>query len=190
MATEIFDYCPELDYSFVDVQPAVLFEYAGNGSQQRATLQPIARRTYTWPLRRQDVDRAAITEFFRVASQTVTAFYIKDPKESEHARTGVSLGTAGVAQTVFDLPATGENQRDYIVDDANVIVYDDGNPVTVASVDIDARTITLSAAPANLSVMTADYHAYRLVHLVSEPSWSGLGPDYFSATAEFQEVVA
>jgi len=190
MPTTIFAYEPEIDgLTAADVMPETTIAYAGTGTQQRATLQDIDRRRYTWPLRRQSTDKTAIKEFFRLRSQTVEAFYIQDSESDECARTGVSLGTSILAQTVFTLPTSGENSRDYAADDANVVVYDDGSPVAVASMDTDARTFTLSASPTAGSIMTCDYHAYRLVHLVAPFSWKRLAPDFFSAAPEFEEVV-
>ena len=188
MATTVFTYEPEVDYTWRDVMPAILFKYAGAGAQQRATLQDIDRRIYTWPLRRQSTDRRAISEFFRLRSQTVEAFYIKDPQALEHERTGVSLGTSEAAQTAFFLPTSGDNSRDFPIDDANVVVYDDGTPVSVASVDTDSKLFWLSASPTAGSVMTCDYHAYRLVRLMAEVDWAGLGPRYFSMAPQFEEV--
>ena len=190
MATEIFTYEPEIEgLVTTDILPTLLFQYAGKGVQQRATLQDVDKRRYSWPLRRQSGDKTAIKEFFRLRSQTVEAFYIKDPEPDEHARTGVSLGTSESAQTIFFLPTTGDNSRDHPIDDVNVVVYDDGSPVAVASVDTDFKLFTLSASPTVGSVMTCDYHAYRLVHLMAEVEWARLGPDYFSTVAEFEEVV-
>ena len=190
MATSIFTYEPEIDgLTARDELPVAVLSYAGTGVEQRATLQDLDKRRYTWPLRRQSTDKTAIKEFFRLRSQTVEAFYVKDPEADEHERTGVSLGTSSALQISFNLPSSGEYSRDYMADDANMIVYDDGVSVEVASVQTDARTITLSVAPTAGSVMTCDYHAYRLVRLESEPQWVRLGPDFFECVPEFIEVV-
>ncbi len=188
MAVEIFTEIPELTYNSGDVLPVEVLTFAGSGREQRAALESKARRRYVWLMRRTKAERLVIDEFFRTANFEVTAFYVKDP--DYFARTSVSLGTSILAQTVFDLPATGENSRDYPVDDANFIVYDDGSPVAVASIQTDARTVTTSASPTAGSVMTGDYHAYRLVKLAAPFRWNKLAPDWYECSPELMEVPA
>lgn len=184
----IFAEIPDLHgYTAEDILPVTVMRYAGRGVEQRAALQSLARRRYVWPIRRTMTERAVIDEFFRVANYEVTAFYIMDPHQ--YARTGVSLGTSVASQVVFYLPTTGENSRDYPVDDAHAIVYDDGSPVTVSDLDTDNRKITLASAPAAGSVMTCDYWTYRLVRLLEPPKWMALAPDWFSCAPVLMEVV-
>ena len=186
MATAIWTELPEMTYGAEDKLPVLINRYAGAGREQRAALESIGRRRYVVGLRRDEAERATVDEFFRLRNYEVTAFYFKDPDYS--ARTGVSLGTSTAAQTVFDLPSTGENSRDYPVDDANFIVYDDGSPATVAAIDSDARQVTRSSSPTAGSVMTADYHAYRLVRLVGTFQWRKLAPDFYETALDLMEV--
>ena len=79
---------------------------------------------------------------------------------------GQRLKDGDGSSTEFKIPSVGLNQGFFVdlagvtsseitVDD--IVVYDDGTPVTVSSIDEDAGTVTLSVAPADDSVMTADY---------------------------------
>lgn len=79
---------------------------------------------------------------------------------------GIRLGTGDASETEFELPSVGRH-RGYIIDlagvnsstitIADIIVYVDGTPVTVSSIDEDKGTVTLASAPANASIVTADY---------------------------------
>ena len=123
MATTAFTHVCEASYEYQDTQPGFVVGYAGSGTEQRVELQTISRRMYTWPMRKVSSVRGTIDTFFAARDYTKTAFYVKDPKD--FARTAVSLGTATSAQVTFSLPTTGEEQRDYMIDDANVTVKDE-----------------------------------------------------------------
>lgn len=188
MVMAIFTEVPEVEYEYGDSLAAATLAYAGSGKEQRAQLQEHQLRTYTWPMRRTASERATIDAFFRARFQTVESFLVKEPKD--FARTAVSLGTSIASQTVFPLPSTGEEGLDYPVDDeATFIVYDDGAPVGVASIDTDGRTVTLDSAPATSSVMTADYHYYRRVKLVERFQWRWLAPDWCEAIPNLAQVI-
>ena len=180
---------PEIDgYSRRDILPVTVFAYAGGGTEQRAALLARARREYTWPMRRTKAQALTVDEFFRVSNFAVTSFLLKDP--DQYARTGVSLGTSVTSQTVFTLSTSTENARDYPINDAHVVVYDDG-VATGATVTVspDNRTFTLSVAPTAGSVMTADYWTYRRVRLVEGPEWNKLAPDWLEGVVLLKEVV-
>lgn len=78
----------------------------------------------------------------------------------------VQLADGDGSTTEFKIPAVG-NEQGYFLDTSStdtstittddVVVYDDGVPVTVSAIDQDAGTVTLSVAPALDSVMTIDY---------------------------------
>jgi len=79
---------------------------------------------------------------------------------------GVKLSNGDGSATEFDVPFIGRH-RGYIVDlaasttstitVADIIVYDDGTPVTVSAIDADKGSVTLDSAPVDGSIMTADY---------------------------------
>jgi hypothetical protein len=79
----------------------------------------------------------------------------------QHAKNGDKLtGVADGANKVFvttKKPIVDTN-FDGIVSAADVILYDDGVPVTVTAVNPTTGAITANVAPANASVMTADYY--------------------------------
>ena len=137
-----FTGAPEISYDHSPTLPVIVFKYAGRGVEQRAALQDLTRREWAWPMKRGIAERRNINEFFRTHSQTVTAFYLKDPHD--HPRAGVSLGTAIIGQTVFALPTTGNESRFYANGD-DVVVYEDGSPTAaVVTTGTDARTFTPS----------------------------------------------
>lgn len=179
---------PEHGYAYHDEDPDVIIQYAGTRTEQRATLADISMRVYDSLLfRAVNSKRQEIDAFFRVTRQRKTAFYFRDPRD--HARTGVSLGTSVSGQTGFALPSSGENSRDYPISTATVTVYDDGSPTAATvTIDTDNRRIVLSAAPTSGSVMTADYHAYRLVRVEQPIQWSVIAPDWNEGQTSFREV--
>ena len=182
-----FTGAPEISYDHSPTLPVLVFKYAGRGLEQRAALQDLTRREWTWPMKRGIAERRNINEFFRLRSQTVTAFYIKDPHD--HPRAGVSLGTAITGQTLFTLPTTGNESRWYPNGD-NVTVYEDGSATGAGvTTGTDARTFLLTVAPGTGTVMTADFDGLNLVRLKSPFSWTGEGPGWFSCEPEFVEVV-
>ncbi len=189
MALEVFSENPELDgYSYRDRMPLVTFAYAGARTEQRAALAEIRMREYVWPLRRTRAERDTIDAFFLARSGGVESFLVRDP--DQYARTGVSLGTAAAAQVLFPLPASGENRRDYPIDDAHVVVYEDGSPTgATVTVDTDGRSFTLDSAPGAGVVMTADYWYYRRVKLTEDFEWRKLAPDFLEAQLALLEVV-
>lgn len=111
---------------------------------------------------------ATLGDFFVARGQQRDAFLWKPIRSRHYSRTGIALGTSIAAQTVFALPTTGEYAGDYPISVALTTLKSDGAPITVASVQVDARTITASAAPGAGHVMTADYHRYALVRLDGE----------------------
>lgn len=189
MALELFDENPELDgYDRSDWEELTVFAYAGARKEQRAALATIAMRRYTWPLRRTKSEAATIDAFFLARSWGVESFLVTDP--DQYARTNVALGTAAAAQVAFPIPSTGENLRDYPIDDAHVVIYEDGSPTAATvTVDTDGRTFTLSVAPGAGVVMTADYWYSRRVKLVERFEWTKLAPDFLAATLALQEVI-
>lgn len=68
-------------------------------------------------------------------------------------------GLANGANTVFTAahgPFSDSNYDD-VVDATDVVAYVNGSPVAIASVNAVAHTVTLSASPANGSIVTLDY---------------------------------
>jgi len=185
----VFTWGPVLEYGDDDELPVIVLKYAGRGTEQRAKLHAIERRVFDWSVRATDSEKTAIKTFLRTANQMVTSFYVRDPKDN--TRTGVSLGTSVSGQTSFPLPSSGENFRDYPISTATFTIYDDGGATgTTVTVRTDARVVSLSTAPTSGSVMTADYHYYRLVRLDRPQRWRRLAPNFSEGSLAFREVPA
>ena len=161
---EVFDEIPEVGYSYTDLLPVSIRHDGGPYEESRTKLAPTARRRYSWVLRRDDCPeflRTDVDDFLvRLRSLQYESFYLKDPKDA--LRTGVSLGTGTGAATTFSLPSSGQESRDYPIDNAALVVYVSGSPVTVSSVDTDARTVTLASPPGLGLAVTAAYEHYKL----------------------------
>jgi hypothetical protein len=179
----------DVNYRTEDDLPTVVQRAAGDGTEIRAALQSIARRSFTVKIRAKKDERQDVDEFWRTKNYQVTAVLFSDPSLS--TRTGVALGAASSNQTTFTLPTSGENSRDYPQSGiSSATVYDDGGALTTSTIGVDARSITTTVAPASDSTMTADYSFYRLVRLVGTYEWSALAPNFFETTIELLEVPA
>ena len=184
-----FDECPWFDYQYRDEAPVVVAAVGLPFESERYLFGHLPRRVYGWHVRRTNAERIAIDDFLRDRNVTHEAFYVLDPLDP--MRTGVDLGTGTGAKTVFDLPAlgSGEEARFYSKDDADLVVRVSGSPVTVASVDVDARTITLAAPPARAAPVEADYNGLRLVRLAGPFEWKGVGAGWFDAVLPLEEIL-
>ncbi|MCA9640786.1 MAG: hypothetical protein KC492_08815, partial [Myxococcales bacterium] len=112
---EVFDELPVVGYSYTDELPASIRRDGGPFEESRTKLAAIARRKYAWKLRRDDCigwERTEVDDFLvRLRSLLLEAIYVKDPRD--YYRTGVSLGSGTGSLSVFPLPATGTESRDY-----------------------------------------------------------------------------
>jgi len=187
MSIAVLTACPDLSFTYEDVQPGAAFRYAGDGSEQRVSWQPIPMRRYTWPMHRGATERRSIDTFFRTSNGITTSFYVKDPDDA--VQLAVSLGTSSTAaQTQFSLPAwPAEDSRYYV---SSMTLKDDGAATsTTFTSHTDARTVGMSTAPSSGSVMTADITAYRRVRLAAPLQWKKQAPDWFFASPSFVEVI-
>jgi hypothetical protein len=184
MSTASFTEVPGLDWSREPVRDVVEFDFGG--ARQTAALQPVDRDMISWPMKRTGTEAEVVDAFMLAREQQVEAFYVTLPRPT--ARTSVSLGTATSNQTAFTMPTTGDESRDFPVNDAAVVVYDDAVSVAVSATSTDGRQFTLAAAPASNSVMTCDYSFYRLVKLAEPYRWAGLAPDWYETTLALKEV--
>ena len=160
--------------------------FAGSSKVVAQQNQDLARRGFVLPLRSTRDEANDVDTFWRTNGYGAAAVLVRDPRLG--TRTGTSLGTATSNQTVFSLPVTGENSRDYPIGGlASTTVYDDGGSVTVSTIDTQGRTMTVSSAPDSGSVMTADYRFYRKVRLVGTYRWRSAGVDWLGTQIVFQE---
>jgi hypothetical protein len=176
----------DLNHETSDVLGVVIQKFAGSFKTVAQQTQDLARRSFNVPFRSRRSEANAIDEFWRLNNYGAEPVFFRDPRLG--TRTGVSLGTATSNQTVFSLPSTGENSRDYPIGGlSSTTVYDDGGSVTVSTINTDNRTFTLASAPASDSVMTSDYRFYRKVRMVGEYRWRSLGVDWLTTQIPLQE---
>ena len=189
MSLAVFSEIPLLGHDYGDDQKVAVLAYAG-AAEQRAQTQDRGLRVLTLPYKRNTSGRATIDAFFLARGYEKTSFLAKDL--NDYARTGISLGTSVASQTVFALPASGPYAGDYPISDANAIVYDDGTPVAIASVNTDARTFTLSSSPTAGSVMTCDYWRYGRYRLDRPYRWRSVaaGVGWYVTEIALREVLS
>lgn len=183
------DECPWYDYSYTDELPVEVVQTEGPFYSDRYQVAPLSVRRYSWHLKRTTSERLAVDDFLvRARGVLFEAFYLLDPKDG--FRTAVDLGVGTGAKTVFELPALPlEEGRFYPKDDADLVVRVSGSPVTVASVDTDARTITLAAPPGIGAPVEADYNGLRLCRLTAPGTWTGIGADWWEVSFEISEIL-
>jgi hypothetical protein len=194
MPLAVFTEVPDFNYVWEDVPPpAEVFDRDPTVARVRVDLAParVALRRYVWNMERDDTEVPAIDAFFLARRWTLEAFLLLDPKIP--TRTDVALPNATTGQTVFSLPVpillNGENSRDYPKDDVpNTVLKLNGTPQTIASVDQDARTITITGGAAGGETVLASYIPYRLVELVQRFTWTPAGVNYQAAAPELMEV--
>lgn len=177
---------PWVTYGYRDDFPVEVVRERGPFWSDRYALADISVRTYTLPFWRTTSERSAFDAFFRARLQTWEAFLFEDPKDAP--QTGVSLGTGNGSTTTFSLPTTGEQRRHY-PKQGSVVVRVAGSPVTVSSVDTDARTVTLASAPALSAAVEADYTGLRLVRLADPYEWSAADVGWWQTSLTLIEVV-
>lgn len=189
MTYQVFSELTLPTYSYRDDLPVCVRMGNVPWSERRHKLADISRRRYSFPLERTNDERQDVDDFLvRARLLAQDAFLLQDPRDD--ALTGVSLGTGNGSATTFSLPtALGSEHRRFYVKESTLVVKVSGTPVSVASVNVDARTITLSAAPANLAPVTADFTPYRLCRLESL-EWSGQTNNWFSGSAEIVEIIS
>lgn len=188
---QVFDEVPEVGYSYTDELPVSIRMDGGPFEESRTKLAALARRRYSWNLKRDDCPgflRTDVDDFLvQLRFLQFEAFYLKDPKD--YARTGVSLGTGDGAEVTFSLPSSGTESRDYPIDNANLVVYVNAVPATVSSVDTDARTVTMASPPGLGLAVTADYDFYRLCRVDGEFTWTSASSTSYDTTVSIVEVL-
>lgn len=161
----VFPFVPAHPYQRRLIDPTAIATFSGSPLTARATLLSRAYHAFAWQARLSAANLATLEAFWIARRGPAGLLYYKDPVA--YIRTAVSLGTSIAAQTVFALPV-GAYLGDFPISNASAILYSDGSPITIASIDTDGRTITASSAPGAGHAMTATYHYYRKVRFVSE----------------------
>lgn len=184
------DILPIFDgYSHGESREVLVLRFGRGQYEQRVARDGGPFRSYGLTFRCSPTDRARVDTFLRAVGYEATSFLWRDPLDNQ--RDGVSLGTSTAAQTVFNLPTTGDARGDYPIDAGGTILRDDG--VAVArTVQTDDRTLTASGgAPVASSVMTCDLAFYKRVRLEGGASWTVLGQGAaYEVGLTFREVPA
>lgn len=179
-----------LGATFHPERPVAVLDLGGPFRTQRVALTALARRVYSWPAGMTDEQRTTWLAFLEARGWTRDAFLVRDPWDE--GRVGVTLepNPAPGGLTVFSLPTVEGSPYygDYPLP-GPVRGMVNGVTVAVASVQQDARTITLGAAPALGTVVSADYLPLRLVRLVREPEVNAQEHGYSGYTLELEEVL-
>lgn len=164
--------------------------FAEDGPAQERTLRAggPAPRVYSWPVHAYPEDAESAREFRRALALDGEAFYVEDPWTSD--RVDVEVGPAAGGQTVFTLPEDDDEDeyRDYPID-GSVTAKVAGVARGVASVDTDARQVTLASAATAGQSVTLSYRAYRLCQFGQGVTWTAEDADWYAGTLEIREIV-
>lgn len=150
------------DYSYTPRRFFSDHRFAGNLNVRR--IQHLDRELRAWALelgRLTEAERVVLRDFFDT-NGIAKKFLFKYLHDA--ARTGVTLSpvTSGGSVTQWRIPDTGLYAGDFPDDAASTYtVRVGGSPVTVSSVDTDNRRFVLAVGVSDVSVVTADYLAYR-----------------------------
>lgn len=179
----------ETPYTVAQSRTVLVARFAQAETEQRASFADRGFDRWQLDILATDAGKRTLDDFY-VARKGATESFLFEPPRDKH-RTGVSLGIAGAAQTVFPLPTAGKEAGDYPQDNAAAVLYDDGSPIA-QTVQTDARTMTAAVAPANGSVMTADYDRYERVRFAAESGlpWQSVAPNVWRMRLELIEVVS
>jgi len=192
MVLSIFDatnagfFALDVNHESDDNLSVTIQRFAGSSKVVAQQNQDLARRNFVLPLRSTRDESNSVDSFWTTNGFGAAAVLVRDPRLG--TRTGVSLGTASSNQTVFTFPVTGENSRDYpIAGVSSMTVYDDAGSASISTIATQTRTVTLDAAPASNSVMTADYRFYRKVRLSGAYRWRSQGVNWLSTQLNLME---
>jgi len=184
------DILPLIDsYSHGETREVAVLRFGRGQYEQRIARDGGPFRSYRLTLRCSPTARLRVDAFLRAVGYEATSFLWRDPLD--YQRDGVSLGTSVAAQTVFNLPTTGDARGDYPLDAAGTVLRDDG-AVIARTVQTDDRTLTASGgAPVAASVMTCDLAFYKRVRLSGPVEWTILGGGAaYETSLQFVEVPA
>lgn len=192
MATQFLDLTPFPGATFRDEFEALdSFMEDGPGEERVLAADGLARRIYSWPTAEFPEDARIRAAFLAARHLAGEAFYVLDPWDTlpdGFTRVDVEVGPATNGQTVFALPTarTSEAYRDWPFE---VFATVAGVPRNVASVDTDARTVTLASSCTAGQSVKLTYRAYRLVRLAPSVQWTADDADWYATSLELREVL-
>lgn len=185
-------YTAFMGYTWKDDQVVKAWRRGGPGRFQAVVLEDLSRRVWTWPagLNETPAQRAAWETFLRARDFTREAFLLRDPKDADQADVPLEPATGDGARTTFSLPTgTSDERYRWFALSSSVVVKVSGSPVTLGSVDVDARTVTYAAPPGLGLAVTADYTPLRLVRLLAAPTMTGADPEWTRYELALEEVL-
>lgn len=153
---------------------------------ERVALTLCSRRIYSWPRVGYVEDEAQLHAFYVARGGSRDPFFLQDPWFSQ--RVNVSIGTGTGAATVFGLPTLEalDEYRGFAIP-GTITAAVAGVGKAIASADLEARTITLAAAPANGAAVTASYFEYRLCRF-ERVQWTGEDVGIVRSAIQIREV--
>lgn len=174
-------------YSFVDSRPVGKWKRGGYGRVTTVPLAAFDLRRYTWNVGTSEALRRAWSAFFQAVGWERTSFFLQDPRDPVRSALSPTAGTG--ALTTFPLP-TSIADADYPffpANDGSAYAVVGGVIFNAASVDQDARTITLAAAP-GVAAVTLVYQPLRLVILEAPAEVQSIARVLVAAAFELQQL--
>ncbi len=189
MATQLFDTIPWPGASYEDEDTGTeLLTEDGPCEERAIKTMPLLRRVYSWPRGEKGEQATRLQAFMAARTLRYEAFYVLDPWQSQ--RWNVSVGPGDAAALTFSLPLTldRDEYRGFPVQ-GTVFARVGGVSRAVASVDTDARTVTLSGAPPGAGVTVhLDYQEMRLCRFGPSVRWDAEDHDWYKAEFAIREV--
>ena len=184
---EVLTLTPLVGYTDAVESPCVVRMEGDHGEALRVQVGPVLHR-FNVSVALKNSERATLDAFLAARTYEKTAFYWKPP--ATYTRTAVALGTGDGVATVFTIPTTGVEVRDYPINDATAVLKVNGVAVT-ATVSTSGRTFTATSPPALGTAVTADYTFMRLVRLEGGIEWTveNAAYDWNTASITLVEVV-
>ena len=166
---------PWVDYEFVDEPFVEVLEEKGPGRTERVELYACTRRRYRWPAGLTEPQRVAWEAFFHSCGILRDVFLVEDPRDPFRELVALEPATGDGVRITFSLPTT-DTSSDFrwYPKQGSVQAYVNGSLATVASVDTDARAVTLAAPPALGATVDASYRGLRLVRLTEPVTIQGV----------------
>jgi len=156
--------------------------------RRTVAVAPYSVRRYSWPQGLTPEQLETWLAFLEARGWTRDPFLIRDPRD---VRRELEVGPGTGAATTFAMTTTDtdDDYRFYPLGAGADVVVAGGSPTTPASIDTDARTVTLGSPPAGAASVVLRYEPLRLVRVTADVSLELLDPGYFTYRLELEEVV-
>lgn len=157
--------------------------------------RPVSRigldlREWNWPVTMDRTTANALRAFILARGIVADAFLLYD-HFGDAQRVDVVLSPVGDgARVTFALPTDElDEEYRYFPVAAGLTAKDNGVAAVVDSVNVDARTVTLTAAPAAGHVVTATYYGMRCVKFDAPPEETPADPGVIRRPLAIVEVL-